>query len=143
MGVLADACLEHGGSVLGVIPGFLKEREVCHTGLTELIVTKTMHERKKVMEEQSDAFLVLPGGFGTLDEFFEILTWRQLKLHNKPIGVLNVKGCYDYLKTHVEVMHKEGFLRLSNLQLFCVADTLKDLMEKMKEPVNITEGKWL
>jgi uncharacterized protein (TIGR00730 family) len=83
MGIIADAVLEAGGQVLGVIPDFLKAKEVCHTGLTELIVTQTMHQRKQIMEEASDGFIVLPGGYGTLDEFFEILTWKQLHLHRK------------------------------------------------------------
>ncbi len=143
MGVIADAVLENGGQVLGVIPDFLKEKEVCHTGLTELIVTNTMHKRKEIMAENSDGFVILPGGFGTLDEFFEILTWRQLRLHNKPIGLLNVNGFYDHLLAHVRKMWKEGFLKDSNLALVTVSDNLNDLLEKMALPANIAEEKWL
>ncbi len=102
-----------------------------------------MHERKQIMAERSDGFIILPGGFGTLDEFFEILTWRQLKLHNKPIGVLDVGGFYQHLLAHVRQMWELGLLREANLQLFCVADNLKELLEKMALPVNIAEDKWL
>ena len=144
MGEAADAALSAGGKVLGVIPGFLKELEVCHTGLTELIITDTMHQRKWIIEERSDAVVVLPGGFGTLDEFFEILTWKQLKLHNKPIGILNVDGFYDPLLAHIKMLSKEGFLRESNLSLFCVADTIEGLLEIMENPqMKLEEGKWL
>lgn len=142
MGILADAALDAGGKVLGVIPDFLKEKEVCHTGLTELIVTRTMHERKQVMAERSDGFLILPGGFGTLDEFFEILTWRQLRLHNKPIGVLDVGGFYQHLLAHVRMMWEKGLLREENLQLLCTADNLPELLEKMAVPVRVAEDKW-
>ena len=143
MGVIADAALAAGGEVLGVIPQFLKEWEVCHTGLTELVVTKTMHERKWIMEERSDGVIVLPGGFGTLDEFFEILTWKQLRLHNKPIGLLNVNGYYDPLLAHVEMMAKEGFLKESNFFLFCVSDDVEELLGKMAKPINVEGGKWV
>jgi uncharacterized protein (TIGR00730 family) len=143
MGVLADAALKAGGKVLGVIPDFLKKQEVCHTGLTELIVTQTMHERKLIMAERSDGFIILPGGFSTLDEFFEILTWRQLRLHNKPIGILDSGGFYQHLLAHVEQMWKQGFLRDTNLSLFATANTLPELLEKMADPVNITKDKWL
>jgi hypothetical protein len=142
MGLIADATLEAGGEVLGVIPDFLKEKEVCHTGLTELIVTKTMHQRKQIMEERSDGVIVLPGGYGTLDEFFEILTWRQLRLHDKPIGLLNVDGYYDHLLAHVQQMWHSGFLRESNLSLFCVSSDIHDLLEKMPVPLNLTAEKW-
>ncbi|MBI5915432.1 MAG: TIGR00730 family Rossman fold protein [Bacteroidetes bacterium] len=143
MGELADAALAAGGNVLGVIPAFLKEKEVCHTGLTELIVTQTMHQRKQIMEENSDGFLVLPGGFGTLDEFFEILTWRQLRLHNKPIGILNTVGFYDHLLGHIRQMWEQGFLREANLSLVVAADNLPELLEKMVLPVNQVAEKWL
>ncbi|MBK9015957.1 MAG: TIGR00730 family Rossman fold protein [Saprospiraceae bacterium] len=143
MGILADAALENGGEVLGIIPDFLKKKEVCHTGLTELIVTRTMHERKQIMADQSDGFIILPGGFGTLDEFFEILTWRQLRLHSKPIGIFDVGGFYQHLLAHVRQMWEKGFLRDANLALFTVANNLPELLEKMVQPVNIVEDKWL
>lgn len=143
MGILADAVLENGGEVLGVIPEFLKEKEVCHTGLTELIVTQTMHQRKEIMANRSDGFIVLPGGYGTLDEFFEILTWRQLHLHDKPIGILNFNGYYDHLLAHVRQMWREGFLRESNLSLITVSENFPELLEKMSQPVNLETEKWL
>jgi hypothetical protein len=143
MGIIADAALAAGGEVLGVIPDFLKKKEVCHTGLTELVVTRTMHERKAVMAERSDGFIILPGGFGTLDEFFEILTWRQLRLHDKPIGILDVGGFYQHLLAHVRLMWERGFLREENTKLFTVADNLPELLEKMAQPVLIGEDKWL
>ena len=143
MGEMADACLEAGGEVLGVIPGFLKEKEVCHMGLTELVVTATMHERKQVMEERSDAVIVLPGGYGTLDELFEILTWKQLHLHQKPIGLLNVNGYYDALLTHILRMAEERFLRSENISLLTVAGSIGELLRKMEELQNLSSDKWL
>ncbi len=143
MGVMADAVLENGGQVLGIIPEFLKEKEVCHTELTELIVTETMHQRKEVMAKVSDGFIVLPGGYGTLDEFFEILTWRQLQLHNKPIGLLNVNGYYDHLIEHVRQMWLDGFLREVNLSLFAHSTDFGELLEKMTDPVDNNVGKWV
>ncbi len=143
MGIIADACLESGGEVIGVIPHFLREKEVCHEGLTELVVTGSMHARKKIIAERADAFVVLPGGYGTLDEFFEILTWRQLHLHNKPIGILNVKGFFDFLLKQIDRMYEEGFVKASSLHLFSVADSMEVLLEKMAVPINLSEPKWL
>ena len=143
MGIVADATLEKGGRILGVIPQFLKEWEVCHEGLTELIVTETMHERKAIMAERSDGFIILPGGFGTLDEFFEILTWGQLHLHEKPIGVLNVGGFYDHILAHAQHLFERGFVRENNLKLFCVADNIEELLSKMERFKTTKEGKWV
>ena len=143
MGVLADAVLENGGEVLGVIPDFLKEKEVCHTGLTELVVTQTMHQRKQIMEERSDGVIVLPGGFGTLDEFFEILTWKQLHLHNKPVGLLNVGGFYDPLLAHFQKMQAEGFIKPANFDLVVVAENMDDLLKKMEQANVEAVDKWL
>jgi uncharacterized protein (TIGR00730 family) len=97
MGILADACLAAGGTVVGVIPQSMVEREWAHSGCTELLVVQTMHERKRIMAERADAFLALPGGIGTFEEFFEAWTWRQLGFHDKPVGLLNVDGYYDAL----------------------------------------------
>ena len=97
MGLLANACLKAGGQVVGVIPKTMVEREWAHSGCTELIITDTMHERKRIMAERCDAFLALPGGIGTFEEFFEAWTWRQLGYHDKPVGLLNVAGYYDAL----------------------------------------------
>src|SRR2546423_626875 len=110
MGVIADTVLESGGEVIGVIPQSLEEREVAHTGLTELHVVGSMHERKALMAELSDGFIALPGGFGTFDELFEITTWAQLGLHTKPIGLLNVSGYFTPLLTMVSHAVTEGFL---------------------------------
>jgi uncharacterized protein (TIGR00730 family) len=110
MGTVANAVLAEGGEVIGIIPERLKEWERHHSGLTELVVVPDMHTRKKMMYERSDAAIILPGGFGTLDELFEMLTWNQLKIHNKPIYFLNSAGFYDPLYLHILHMQKEGFL---------------------------------
>jgi uncharacterized protein (TIGR00730 family) len=109
MGALADATLEAGGEVVGVIPRQLVDREIAHTGLTELHVVSTMHERKALMAQLSDAFVALPGGIGTLEELIEIFTWSQLGLHDKPLGVLNVKGYYDGLGAFLDHAVEQGF----------------------------------
>ena len=111
MGLIADAVLTAGGEVTGVIPGFLNEHEVAHQGLTELHVVDNMHERKALMAELADAFVALPGGYGTLEELFEVITWAQLGFHDKPIGVLNVAGYFDRLLDFFHVSVKEGFLQ--------------------------------
>jgi uncharacterized protein (TIGR00730 family) len=109
MGALADATLEAGGEVVGVIPQQLVDREIAHKGLTELHVVATMHERKALMAQLSDAFVALPGGIGTLEELIEIFTWSQLGLHNKPLGVLNVNGYYDRLGAFLDHAVEQGF----------------------------------
>lgn len=111
MGAVADAVLENGGHVTGIMPRFLEEREISHKGLTELIVVESMHDRKAKMAELADGFIMLPGGPGTLEEFFEIFTWAQLGLHQKPFGFLNVNRYYDPLLTLFDHMVKEGFLQ--------------------------------
>lgn len=111
MGVVADACLAAGGQVVGVIPQSMVERELAHRGLTELHIVGSMHERKALMADRSDAFLALPGGFGTFDELFEILTWRQIRLHQKPVGLLNVAGYFEPLLAMADHAVEEGFLR--------------------------------
>lgn len=110
MGVLADAAMQAGGPVVGVIPGFMEKKEDAHQGVTELVVVHDMHERKMVMHQRSQAVVALPGGFGTLDELFELLTWRQLGLHQKPIALLNVNGFYAPLLDQVARMDEDGFL---------------------------------
>lgn len=114
MGILADAVLERGGVVHGVIPKMLQEKEIEHTGLTELHVVASMHERKSMMAALSDGFIALPGGFGTLEELIEMLTWGQLRFHDKPCGVLNVLGYFDKLLEFLDHMQTEGFLRAEN-----------------------------
>lgn len=115
MGILADEVLRLGGRVLGVIPQFLVDKEVGHTGLTELIVTKSMHERKLIMAENADAFLALPGGIGTLEELIEVYTWTQLGIHQKACGLLNTRGYYDHLIALLQHMNRERFFRAEHL----------------------------
>jgi uncharacterized protein (TIGR00730 family) len=117
MGLMADAVLSRGGKAIGVIPGFLMDKEVGHTGLTQMHVVENMHQRKQLMNDLCDGIITLPGGFGTLEEFFEVLTWLQLGLHNKPIGVLNVDGFYDFLLKQMDVMVEQRFLKPTNREL--------------------------
>lgn len=131
MGILADAVLNLKGNTIGVIPQFLLDKEVGHKGLGQLIVTENMHQRKQKMADLSDGFMILPGGFGTLEEFFEVLTWLQLGLHGKPIGVLNVNGFYDHLFAQMDVMVQQGFLRQSNKNLVFNEENPHELIEKM------------
>lgn len=132
MGVVADAVLEHGGEVVGVIPGHLQEKEVGHAGLTELHVVSTMHERKALMANLSDAFVALPGGFGTFEEFCEILTWAQLDLHRKPCGLLNVDGFYDPLLTLFDRAVDDGFLRPEYRSMVLTATDADELLMRMR-----------
>lgn len=144
MGILADAALAKGGRVAGVIPQFLKEKEVCHTGLSELYLVDSMHERKVLMARHADAVLVLPGGYGTLDELFEMLTLAQLGQWAFPIGLLNVAGFFDHLIAHLYHLQREGFLKEQHRKLLLADDeleTLLDRMEKFSAPE--PEGKWL
>jgi uncharacterized protein (TIGR00730 family) len=120
MGRLADAALQAGAEVLGVIPDGLLQREIGHGGVTELRVVGTMHERKAIMFEQTDAFVVFPGGYGTMDELFEVTTWRQLGLHAKPIVVVNVKGAFDSLVSLLDTMTANGFVRPEHRELIHV-----------------------
>ena len=129
MGMLADAMLHAGGEVIGVIPQHLVAREVAHRGVTRLHVVDDMHQRKAMMNELSDAFVALPGGFGTLEEFFEILTWSQLGIHRKPSGLLNVSGYYDDLLAMLDHAVTEGFLLPANRKLV-IADTDADALVK-------------
>jgi uncharacterized protein (TIGR00730 family) len=143
MGAVADGALSKGGSVIGVLPNFLKEKEIEHQNLTELIIVETMHERKTKMNELADGVIALPGGFGTLEEFFEMLTWAQLGLHKKPIAVLNINGFYDHLTDLIDVMVEKGFLKKINQEMLIVSDNIDDLLEQMKNYVAPTVGKWL
>lgn len=131
MGVLADDVLALNGLVTGVIPQFLMDKEVGHKGVTEMIVTENMHQRKQKMADLSDGFIILPGGFGTLEEFFEVLTWLQLGLHNKPIGVLNVNGFYDPLFAQMEIMVQSRFLKSANRDLVFNEPNPEILIDKM------------
>jgi uncharacterized protein (TIGR00730 family) len=143
MGVLADAALESGGRVIGVIPESLMAKEVGHAGLTELRIVKTMHERKALMADLSDAFIAMPGGFGTFEEFCEIVTWSQLGIHAKPCGLLNVAGYYDPLLKLFDHAVREGFLREENRELVLEDRDAERLMEKMGQFRAATVGKWI
>jgi len=142
MGVLADDVLALNGLVTGVIPQFLMDKEVGHKGVTEMIVTENMHQRKQKMADLSDGFIILPGGFGTLEEFFEVLTWLQLGLHNKPIGVLNVNGFYDPLFAQMEMMVQSRFLKPANRDLVFNEADAKILIEKMDDFSAVPDEVW-
>jgi hypothetical protein len=143
MGEIADAVLAAGGHVTGVIPEALMAREVGHRGLPDLRIMKTMHERKALMAELSDGFIALPGGFGTFDELFEILTWAQLGFHEKPCGLLNMNGFFDPLLRFLDHAAAERFIRPENLSLLVVESELGRLLDSMAQyrPPNLT--KWI
>jgi uncharacterized protein (TIGR00730 family) len=128
MGVLADAVLAGGGKVSGVIPQALVDKEVAHDGLTELHVVSSMHERKSLMAVLSDGFVAMPGGFGTLEEIVEVLTWGQLNFHTKPCGFLNVDGYFDHLLAYFDHANREGFLRTEHREMLLVANTPAELL---------------
>jgi uncharacterized protein (TIGR00730 family) len=131
MGVISEEVLKRNGLVTGVIPQFLLDKEVGNLEVTELIVTENMHQRKQKMADLSDGFIILPGGFGTLEEFFEVLTWLQLGLHNKAIGVLNVGGFYDHLFAQLDVMVEHRLLKPNNRDLVINAAEPLELLQKM------------
>jgi len=132
MGAIADATLELGGDVVGVIPRSLARAEIEHPGVTTLHVVESMHERKALMAALSDGFIALPGGYGTMDEFHEILTWRQLHIHDKPIGLLNTDGYYDHLLALYARMQDEGFIGDGSRRLFVSAPEIGDLLALMR-----------
>ncbi len=143
MGIIADAVLEAGGKVTGVIPKALMDTEVGHDRLTRLLVVKDMHERKALMAEHADAFITLPGGLGTLEELFETLTWAQLGFHEKPVGLLNVNGFYDKLTAFLSQQEQEGFLRTEHRQLLINESDPATLLERLRE-FRMPEGvSWL
>ena len=143
MGLIAKSALESKGKVIGIIPEFLKLKEVVHLGLTELITTQNMHDRKLLMQNKSDGFITMPGGMGTMEELFEIITWLQLGLHSKPIGLLNVNHYYDDLILMLEKMVKKGFLSMENFELLIVDDQIDNLLLKMSSFKDPQKPKWL
>ncbi|TDN88704.1 hypothetical protein DET49_10826 [Salegentibacter sp. 24] len=143
MGQVAAGALQNGGQVIGVIPDFLKTKEVVHAGLTELVTTKDMHERKLKMHELSGGFIALPGGFGTFEELFEIVTWGQLGLHRKPIGLLNINGFYDELIAMLKTMVRKALLRKENFDLLLIADNIEEIMEKMHNFKPMPVPQWM
>lgn len=142
MGILADAVLERGGAVHGVIPKMLEDKEIAHTGLTELHVVASMHERKSMMAALSDGFIALPGGFGTLEELIEIVTWGQLQFHEKPCGVLNVQGYFDKLLDYLDHTEAEGFLKPENRAMLLADATPTGLLQKFEAYRSPAVEKW-
>ena len=142
MGVLADTALAAGGEVIGVMPQALVDREIAHEGLTELRVVASMHERKALMAELSDAFVAVPGGIGTLEELIEIYTWSQLGIHAKPCGVLNVDGYYDHLAAFLDHAVAAGFLKAEHRAVLSVASEPGELLERLAAYVPRTVAKW-
>ena len=144
MGVLADEYLRFGGECLGVIPSFMEPWEVKHKGIQECIVTESMHERKQLMAEKADGVLTLPGGWGSMDELFEILTWKQLDLHQMPVGILNTNGYYDHLMAQMNHMIQEGFLKEGNLSALQVESNPEQLVDwVMGYEAEKMEKKWI
>ncbi len=143
MGAMADAALAAGGEVTGVMPSHLTAREIGHNGLTKLHVVGSMHERKAMMADLSDGFIALPGGFGTFEEFCEVLTWSQLGLHKKPCGLLNVSGYYSPLLEMFDHAVAEGFLRTENRRIVLSHGEIAKLVEMMEEWVPVNVEKWL
>jgi uncharacterized protein (TIGR00730 family) len=128
---VANGVLEGGGAITGVIPVFLNTRELKHAGVADMRVVDTMHERKQIMVTESDGFIALPGGFGTLDELFEVLTWSQLAIHDRPVGILNVDGYFDGILVTLDVMVERGFLRQEDRDRVVAAETGEALLEAM------------
>jgi uncharacterized protein (TIGR00730 family) len=143
MGVIADTVLAAGGEAIGVMPQALVDREIAHTGLTDLKIVGSMHERKAAMAELADAFIALPGGIGTLEELIEVYTWSQLGIHDKACGVLNVRGYYDALAAFLDHAVTEGFLRSQHRAVLSVAEDPAELLDALAayEPPRV--GKWL
>jgi uncharacterized protein (TIGR00730 family) len=142
MGVLADAMLEHGGKVHGVIPKMLTDKEIAHQGLTELHVVASMHQRKTMMAALSDGFIALPGGYGTLEEIIEIITWGQLRFHDKPCGLLNVKGYFDHLLAYLDHASKEGFLRREHRNMLLVDSDPAGIVQQFERYTAPHVEKW-
>lgn len=133
MGVLADTILEHKGEVIGVIPKLLEKKEVIHPGVEEMIVCEKMSDRKVIMSKLVDAYISLPGGFGTLDELFEALTLNQLQIEKKPVGLLNINGFFDATLLQLDKMVAEGYLKKVNRKMLLVGTSVNELMQKMKQ----------
>lgn len=143
MGQVAQGALDYNGNVIGVIPEFLMRKEVFHESLSKLIVTQNMHERKLKMHEMSDGIIMLPGGYGTLEEFFEMLTWSQLGLHQYPIGILNTEGFYDEL---IEMLHKmvnTGYVKETNYKSILVNKSIEGLLQMMESFEPVPVPKWM
>lgn len=143
MGVIADAVIASGGKAIGVIPEALVAKEIAHRGLSELLVVASMHERKAMMSELSDAFVAMPGGLGTLEEFFEVLTWSQLGLHAKPCGILNVAHYYDPLLSFLDRAVEERFVKPQHRGIIVTGETPRELLERLASHHSVTVEKWI
>lgn len=143
MGLVANSVLNNGGKVFGVIPKFLNSKEIGHRGITELIEVDTMHERKAKMNALCDGVIALPGGFGTMEELFEMLTWGQLGLHQKPIGLLNINGFFDHLIAFIQHMVDTGLLKKENQSMLLFSDDIDDLLNQMEAYQAPLVPKWL
>lgn len=143
MGALADAVLADGGHVTGVIPESLLTKEVAHTGLSELRIVASMHARKAAMADLADGFIAMPGGWGTMEEFFEVLTWAQLGLHRKPCGLLNVSGFFDGLLSFIDHSMDEGFLRRAHRDMMLMSEVPDSLLQLFQEHVPPVVEKWI
>ena len=142
MGVVADAMLKQGGKVYGVIPRMLLEKEIVHQGLTELHVVDSMHERKSMMATLADGFIAMPGGFGTLEEIVEIVTWGQLRFHDKPCGLLNIDGYFDHLLSYLDHANHEGFLRSENREMLLSDENAAGLLQQFESYAAPQVEKW-
>ena len=142
MGVVADAMLKQGGKVYGVVPRMLLEKEIVHQGLTELHVVDSMHQRKSMMTTLADGFIAMPGGFGTLEEIVEIVTWGQLRFHDKPCGLLNVDGYFDHLLSYLDHANHEGFLRSENREMLLSDENAAGLLQQFESYAAPQVEKW-
>ena len=143
MGTLADAALDGGGDVTGVIPAALRDKEIAHEGLTHLHVVDSMHERKSLMAVLSDGFIAMPGGFGTLEEIVEVLTWGQLSFHAKPCGLFNIDGYFDHLLTFLDHAVDRGFVKPAHRRMLLVADTPAGLLDRFEHYEPPDTEKWV
>ncbi len=143
MGAVADGALRAGGKVTGILPYFLQQKEIAHEGLTDLILVESMHERKLKMHELSNGVIALPGGFGTMEELFEMLTWAQLGLHTKPIALLNTGGFYDSLGALMQTMTEKAFLKRTHHDMVIISDHIEELLSKMEAYIAPPSPKWI
>ncbi|PZM81503.1 MAG: TIGR00730 family Rossman fold protein [Candidatus Melainabacteria bacterium] len=142
MGIVADAAMSAGAKAIGIIPRCLADKEVAHQGLTELKIVQTMHERKAQMSELSDGFIAMPGGFGTLEELFEVITWAQLGIHKKPFGLFNVAGYYDKLIEFMDYQVEQGFVPQRHREMIIVSDEAEQLVEMLESFHPVAQEKW-
>jgi uncharacterized protein (TIGR00730 family) len=143
MGIVADAAMSAGAKAIGVIPRCLADKEVAHQGLTELRIVQTMHERKAQMAELSDGFIAMPGGFGTLEELFEVITWAQLGIHKKPFGLFNIAGYFDKLIEFLDFQVEQGFVPPRHREMIIVSDEAEQLVELLSGFQPVTQEKWM